>query len=165
MKYIATIGEHQYNVEVLDNQQVSIDGKVLTVDFENVSGQPVYSLLVDGESYEAIVYNDTEGLQVFLQGNLYQVTVEDEREVRLRMAGGSTAVESGEFYLKAPMPGLVVDVPVSEGQEIAKGDILLVLESMKMQNELKSPRDGTIARVRVKVGDNVEGKQTLMDIH
>lgn len=164
MKYITTIGENQYMVEVLEGNRVSIDGKIMTVDFENVSGHPIYSLLVDGESYEAFVYNDDEGLQVMLKGNLYQVNVEDEREVRLRQAGGSTVVDTTEFYLKSPMPGLVIDVPVKEGQEVSQGEILLVLESMKMQNELRCPRDGTVLRVRVKVGDNVERKQTLIDV-
>ena len=72
--------------------------------------------------------------------------------------------EHGEFHLKAPMPGLVVAIPVSEGQTVSKGDVLLMLESMKMQNELKAPRAGTIARMRVKVGDSVELKQTLLSV-
>ncbi len=62
------------------------------------------------------------------------------------------------------MPGLVVAVPVEEGQAVKKGDVLVILESMKMQNELKSPRDGTVSRVRVEAGDNVEQKETLLSI-
>ena len=66
--------------------------------------------------------------------------------------------------LKAPMPGLVVAVPVADGQPVKKGEILLILESMKMQNELKSPRDGTILRVKVKAGDSVEQNQVLLTV-
>jgi biotin carboxyl carrier protein len=62
------------------------------------------------------------------------------------------------------MPGLIVDLPVSEGQEINKGDVLVILESMKMQNELKSPRSGKISRVRVKPGDSVEQRDTLLSV-
>jgi biotin carboxyl carrier protein len=62
------------------------------------------------------------------------------------------------------MPGLVVALPVGEGQAVAKGDVLVILESMKMQNELKAPRDGTVARVRVTVGDSVEQRQTLLSV-
>jgi biotin carboxyl carrier protein len=62
------------------------------------------------------------------------------------------------------MPGLVVAVLVTEGQEIRKGQVILILESMKMQNELKSPRDGTIGRIRVKTGETVEQKQTLLSV-
>ncbi|UCH60339.1 MAG: acetyl-CoA carboxylase biotin carboxyl carrier protein subunit, partial [Anaerolineales bacterium] len=63
-----------------------------------------------------------------------------------------------------PMPGLVVSIPVREGQQIEKGDVLVILESMKMQNELKSPRAGTVARVRIENGDSVEQRQTLLSV-
>jgi biotin carboxyl carrier protein len=62
------------------------------------------------------------------------------------------------------MPGLVVSILVEEGQEIKKGQVILILESMKMQNELKSPRDGTIGRIRIKAGETVEQKQTLLSV-
>lgn len=73
--------------------------------------------------------------------------------------------EGGEFQLKAPMPGLVVSVLVNEGDAVEKGQVLVVLESMKMQNELKAPRPGTVGRVRVKAGETVEQKQTLLSVH
>jgi biotin carboxyl carrier protein len=101
---------------------------------------------------------------VLLRGRLYPAQVEDEREKRLRAAGGGGVADSGEYHLKAPMPGLVVAVPVSEGEAIKKGQVLLILESMKMQNELKAPRDGTVHRVRVKPGESVEQKQTLLSV-
>ena len=72
--------------------------------------------------------------------------------------------ETGEFHLRAPMPGLVVTILVQEGQPIQKGQVLLILESMKMQNELKAPRDGTVGRIRVKPGETVEQKQTLLSV-
>jgi biotin carboxyl carrier protein len=62
------------------------------------------------------------------------------------------------------MPGLVVAVVVNEGQEVKKGQVLLILESMKMQNELKSPRDGVVGRVRVNAGESVEQRQTLLSV-
>jgi len=90
--------------------------------------------------------------------------VEDEREKRLRAAMGGRIYERGEYHLKAPMPGMVISIPVCEGQKVEKGDVLVVLESMKMQNELKSPRPGKVVRLRVKTGDNVEQKQTLLSV-
>ncbi len=78
-------------------------------------------------------------------------------------SGVGTAV-SGTFYLKAPMPGLVVPCRFAEGQEVKKGDVLLILESMKMQNELKSPRNGTIGRIHVKAGDSVEQRQKMLSV-
>ncbi|MDD2923134.1 MAG: acetyl-CoA carboxylase biotin carboxyl carrier protein subunit, partial [Anaerolineales bacterium] len=62
-------------------------------------------------------------------------------------------------------PGLIVAVPVEEGHEVKKGQVLLILESMKMQNELKAPRDGVMGRIRVKAGESVEQKQTLLSMH
>ncbi len=164
MKYITTIEEREFEVEVIDERHVRIGKRLLEVDFEPVSGQPVYSLIVDGKSYEAYVQEGDEFWQVLLRGRLYPASIIDEREKRLRAAGGASVAEAGEYPLKAPMPGLVVAIQVKEGQQVKKGEVLLILESMKMQNELKSPRDGLIGRVRVKSGESVEQKQTLMTV-
>jgi biotin carboxyl carrier protein len=164
MRYITTIGEKQFLVEIIDDRHVSVDGKVYEVDFESVSGQPVYSLIVDGKSHESYVAPGEQDWQVLLRGRLYPVTVEDERERRLRAAAGGGVAETGEFLLKSPMPGLVVSIPVEEGQEVKKGQVLLILESMKMQNELKAPRDGIAHRIKVKTGETVEQKQTLLSV-
>ena len=165
MKYVTTVGEREFLVEIIDERHVSIDGKTYEVDFVSVSGQPVYSLIADGKSHEAYVRESDEGWQVLLRGRLYPVKVEDEREKRLRAAAGGGVAETGEFHLKAPMPGLVVAIPVEEGQQVKKGQVLLILESMKMQNELKSPRDGTVNRIKVEAGESVEQKQPLLSVH
>jgi biotin carboxyl carrier protein len=165
MKYITTVEGKQFLVEVIDEKHISVDGKVYEVDFESVSGQPVYSLIVDGRSHESYIYQgEEENWQVLLRGRLYPVTVEDEREKRLRAAAGGGVAETGEFHLRAPMPGLVVAIPVTEGQQVKRGQVILILESMKMQNEIKAPRDGVIGRIRVKVGETVEQKQTLLSV-
>ena len=164
MKYIATTGEHEYLIEIVDNETIKVDGKTCKVDFESLGEQPVFSLLIDGCSHEAYINPGDGDWEVLYQGILYLVTVEDEREKRLRTTFGGSPQDSSEFYLKAPMPGLVISVLVEEGQKISKGDVLIILESMKMQNELRSPRDGLISRLRVKEGDNVERKQTLLSV-
>lgn len=164
MKYIATIGDNQFTVDVLDKRHVSLGDQIMDVDFENISGQPVYSLVIDGKSYEAYVYEGENELQVLLQGQQYPVKVEDEREKRLRAAAGGTVSETAEFHLRAPMPGLVVAVTVEADQQVAKGQVLIILESMKMQNELKSPRAGKVTRIRVKPGETVEQRQTLLTV-
>src|SRR5512134_3544184 len=164
MKYITTVEDKEYFVEVIDEKHVSVDGKIYNVDFESVSGQPVFSLIVDGKSHEAYVQEGDDNWQVLMRGRLYPVKVEDEREKRLRAAAGAGVAETGEFHLKAPMPGLIVAIPVTEGQEVKKGQVLLVLESMKMQNELKAPRDGVVNRIKVKVGESVEQKQSLLGV-
>jgi biotin carboxyl carrier protein len=164
VKYVTTIGESAFVVDVLDEHHVNLNGTVMEVDFENISGQPVYSLLLDGKSYEAYVYEGDEELQVLLLGQLYPSKVEDEREKRLRAAAGSTVSEGGEYHLRAPMPGLVVGIRVEQDQQVEKGQVLVVLESMKMQNELKSPRAGKVTRIRVKAGETVDQRQTLLTV-
>lgn len=164
MKYITTVGEKEFSVEITDDHHIIVDGKTYHVDFVSVSGQPVYSLIAEGRSHEAYVRESDEGWQVLLRGRLYPVQVEDEREKRLRAAAGGGVAETGEFHLKAPMPGLVVTVSVEEGEEVKKGQVLIILESMKMQNELKSPRDGVVNRIKVKKGESVEQKQALLSV-
>jgi biotin carboxyl carrier protein len=164
MKYITTIAEQQFLIEILDEENILVDDQPYEVDFESVSNQPVYSLLINGQSYEAYVYPNEEGWQVLLHGRLYPAVVIDEREKRLLESAGGRVVEQGEYHLKAPMPGLIVAVPVNEGQKVEKGEVLVVLESMKMQNELRAPRDGSITRIRIKNGDSVEQKQTLLSV-
>jgi acetyl/propionyl-CoA carboxylase alpha subunit len=164
MKYITNIDNREFQIEIVDDHHVIIDGITYEVNFDSVSDQPVYSLLVDGKSYESYIYPGDQGWQVFLFGTLYLATVEDERERRLRAASGGNVAERGEYFLKAPMPGLVISIPVSEGQQIEQGEVLVILESMKMQNELKSPRDGTVSRLRVEPGDNVEQRETLLSV-
>lgn len=161
MKYITTIDNTEYECEILNDKQVSLNGKVINVDFGSVNGQIVYSLLIDGKSHEAYVYADEEEWQVLLRGRQYLVSVEDDRERRLRASGASVSA-SEEFLLKSPMPGLVVTIPVKDGDQVVKGQVLLVLESMKMQNELKSPRDGVVSRIKVNPGDKVEQKQAML---
>ncbi|MFL7868586.1 MAG: biotin/lipoyl-containing protein [Anaerolineales bacterium] len=164
MKYISTVNDIEYLIEIIDERHISVNGRTLTVDFNSVSGQPVYSLLVDGTSSEAYVYPGEEKWEVLLMGRQFQVMVEDERDKRLRAAAGGSVSEAGEYHLKAPMPGMVVSILVEEGQKIEKGQVLLILESMKMQNELKSPRAGTMGRLRVKAGESVEQRQTLLSV-
>jgi biotin carboxyl carrier protein len=164
MKYITSIDGQEFTIELLDDRRVSVDGRIYEVDFLQVGDQPVYSLLLDGVSYDALVYPDEDQWQVTFQGEMYIALVEDEREKRLRATMGMGVSEQQEFFLKAPMPGLVVAVPVVNGQPVEKGDVLLVLESMKMQNELRAPRNGTVNRIRVKAGDRVEKKETLLSV-
>jgi len=164
MKYITTVNDHEYTIEIFDEAHISVEGVMYELNFERVGNQPVYSLVLGGQSYEAHVYTDDEQWQVLLRGDMYRAVVEDEREKRLRMQFEGGMAEQGEFHLKAPMPGMVIAIPVDEGQAVEKGEVLLILESMKMQNELKSPRAGKISRVRVAAGERVEQKQTLLSV-
>lgn len=164
MRYIAEIDGLEFPVEILEKGRVRFGEQILEVDLAAISGQPLYSLLVNGKSYEAYVYPEEEGWKVLLLGHAYSVRVQDERERRLRSLAASLVSGEREFVLRAPMPGLIVAVPVREGQQVARGETLVVLESMKMQNELKSPRAGRVTRVRVQAGAVVEQRQILLTV-
>jgi biotin carboxyl carrier protein len=95
---------------------------------------------------------------------LYTVRVIDERAKRLAEAAGVFTPATGELHVKSPMPGLIVAVPVKEGDVVQKGQVVIVLESMKMENELKASRDGTIVAVKVAPRQTVEQGQVLLVI-
>lgn len=164
MRYAATLHDKTYIIEINDERHITLDGVPYEVNFTNINNQPIFSLILGGQSYEALITpGEGDQWEVMLRGRQYAVEVEDERERRLRqMAGMGHGHGTGEFTLKAPMPGLVVNVLVSEGQEVRKGETLIILESMKMQNELKSNRPGKIASIKVQAGQGVEQNQPLV---
>ena len=164
MKYEVIIGEEIFTVEVDGEDSVLLNGERVTIDFGSMGVSGLYSLLVNNESFEALVEQNDEVWQVLMRGNLYDVQVIDERSQLLRSRETSLVPDSGEVAIKAPMPGLVVAVPVEVGQEVEKGDNVIILESMKMENELKAPRAGRIDRVMVEAGDNVDQHQTMVVI-
>ena len=164
MKYIATIEGRDYEIEINSETEVTLDGERLTLDFHAVAENSGYSLLVNGQSYEAYLYPTEAGSQVLMRGRSYLVQVVDERQRRLQESAGPPPLTAGEFHLKAPMPGLVIGVPVEEGQRVAAGQNLIILESMKMQNELKAPREGVVSRLRVRAGDRVEQNQPMLTL-
>jgi len=124
----------------------------------------MYSLLLDHLSFEAVVEERDDLYHVLMAGDLYEVEVTDERSRRLASAFMAFGDSGGEISIRAPMPGLIGRVPVVEGQAVSKGETLVILESMKMENELKSPRDGIVHRVCVAAGENVEQNKVLVTI-
>lgn len=162
MKYVANVDGQVYEIEINEDGQILANGEQLPADFMAVAEQSVYSLIFENRSFEAYISPGESGYEVLLRGQRYTVQVEDERARLLRKVGGAQAATSGEFQLKSPMPGLVIDVPVKEGTEVKKGDNLIILESMKMQNELKSPRDGTVIRINASAGDSVQQNAVLI---
>ena len=160
MKYVTTIGERQYTIEINRDDQITIDGVAYPIDLRAID-EATFSLLINNASLEALVEASNGEIHVLLRGRLYAARVEDERASRLSQSGG-LHVGSGEVTIKSPMPGLIVAIAVSEGQAVQKGQTVVVLESMKMENELKAPRDGTIAAIKVSPRQSVEQHQPLI---
>ena len=164
MKYQTIVNGQTFEIEINEDGRILVNGEARAIDFRVLREGELYSLLLDHDSFEAVVEEREDGYHVLMTGDLYEVQVTDERSRRLAsafMAFGDTA---GEVVIRAPMPGMIVRVPVVEGQAVAKGETLVILESMKMENELKAPRDGTIRHVNVKAGDSVEQNKVLMTI-
>jgi biotin carboxyl carrier protein len=164
MKYYATIDDQTFEIEINQLGELCIDGECAEVDFQSIAGSSIYSLLLGNASYEALVEARDDFYEVLVQGTLYRVSVQDERMRRLAQAARGFAPPSGEIAIKAPMPGLIVDVSVQEGQVVDQGSVLVILESMKMENELRAPRAGIVSQVRVHNGQSVEENETLVAI-
>ena len=162
MKYSTTIGEKTFIIDINRDGEITIDGEPYPIDLRAID-EFTYSLLLDNTSYEALVDSGSdEEVNVLLRGRLYAARVLDERATRLSKASGGAAVSTGEITLKSPMPGLIVAIQVNEGDAVKKGQTLIVLESMKMENELKAPRDGVIGPIKVKLRQSVDQHQALL---
>ena len=125
-------------------------------------GPDLYSLLIDNNSYEVLIEEQGGEYRVLLLEKLYTVQVKDDFRHQIARLRRVRARPSGRMAVKAPMPGLVVAVSVAEGQEVSTGDVLIILESMKMENEVRVPCDGRANRVRVSLSETVEKGQTLV---
>lgn len=156
MKYVATVGGQEYVVSIEGSDEVVVCGTPRTVHLEKIDGDSLFSLLIDTTSYEAFVERHKDKYYVTVEGNRYEVLVEDERLRRLGRRGGAGRGEVGAATVRSPMPGVVVTVPVQAGQTIKAGDSVAVLEAMKMENEIRSPRDGVVESVHVTPGQKVD---------
>jgi len=164
MKYQATVNGRTFEIEINQDGRILVNNQPRTIDFRELREGELYSVLVDYLSYEAVVEERDDVYHVLMAGDLYEVSVTDERSRRLASAFMALSDVSGEVAIRAPMPGLIVRVPVQEGDVVAKGDTVVILESMKMENELKAPRDGKVHRINVKAGDSVEQNKVLVTI-
>ncbi|MBZ0288714.1 MAG: biotin/lipoyl-binding protein [Anaerolineae bacterium] len=163
MKYVTTINNKAFEIEIQRDGSLLVNGEQREVDFLAL-GPSLYSILMDGLSHELVIEERDNDIEVLLRGKLYSGTVLDERAQLMAERTGGMMTDTGEMSVKAPMPGLVVIVPVEVGQEVRAGQTVIVLESMKMQNELKSPRDGVVQSVNVTAGQSVEQNKILITI-
>jgi biotin carboxyl carrier protein len=139
------------------------DGRELLADLKSADGHKHFSLMVDHKSHE-IYFSGRNGdeFNLVLDGKPFQVEVETERQHRFKSLASSSKVDTGEVNIKSPMPGLVTIISVQPGDHVEQGQRLLVLEAMKMENEIRAPRAGIIKDIGVKQGQTVEQNKVLM---
>jgi biotin carboxyl carrier protein len=162
-RYTVQVGERTLTIEV-DGERVYLDGRLVEVRWGGRSGDVRRRLLVAGRSIPFIV--DLGGRarwRLSTDGHRFDVEVLDERARAVRAAGVARDGGAAEA-LKAPMPGRIVRVLVAEGQAVEAGQGLVVMEAMKMENELKAAGGGTVRRVRVEQGDRVEKGALLVEM-
>ncbi|REJ80599.1 MAG: acetyl-CoA carboxylase biotin carboxyl carrier protein subunit [Bacteroidetes bacterium] len=127
-----------------------------------------FHVLHKGRSFNAEIISSDLQAKTFVirvNNNVYELSVKDKYDLLLKEMGIDVNAGKKVNDIKAPMPGLVLSVMVEDGQQIAKGDALLVLEAMKMENVLKSPSDGIIKKIQVSKGDKVEKNQVMIVIN
>jgi biotin carboxyl carrier protein len=150
---------HRLKLEQQENTWLcTLDGREIVADAV-LSRPNVISLLIDGKAWEVKREQTATDLHLWVRGARYEAEVRDPRSLRSRRAESST--DLGPKKVMAPMPGKVVRVLVQENEEVEAGQGLLVVEAMKMQNELKSPKKGTVRRLKAGIGTAVNAGDVL----
>ncbi len=168
VRYLATLHGHTeqlvVDVEELPNGLLclTVDGQRHEVDALALDHGAV-SLLLDGQVYDVEFDDVGQEVQVLVRGDAFRVDVADERALRLRAGAAAFQVE-GKVTLTAPMPGKVVRLLVKQGEAVQEGQGLVVVEAMKMENELKSPKAGTVTEVFAQEGKTVEANAKLLTV-
>src|SRR5215207_6307625 len=167
MAYIATLGEQTYKLEVQELEEdhlyrVIIDGVERIVDGRKVSGH-IYSLLIDNRSFTLDVAVKEDTYTVACGGKSICLQLLDERRA-LRPGEGSGSTRDGGKLVRSFMPGKVVAVLVAVGDEIEKDQGLLVIEAMKMENEIRTATAGKVKEIRVAPGQAVESGELLIEL-
>jgi biotin carboxyl carrier protein len=162
MSYVAVVNDDSFRINLDNPQLLLVNEEPHKASIEGTGGPSLYSLIVDNSSYEVHVEEREGSYRVLLLGQLYDVRVEEEGAFLLSKAQQARPpAEDEEIIIKSPIPGLIFDVTVTEGQQVAQGDILVIVEAMKMENELRAPRESVVQTIHVRPGDNVD-KGTLL---
>ena len=164
-KYAVTVEGREREVRLEGRQgdcRVSLDaGGAMEADLFVSGAVHQYSLLIDHRSFEGIAEPVEDGWLIWVDGEPFELQVVDSR---LKGLGGGRARAAGaqKATMTTPMPGMIVALAVSAGDEVVKGQALLTLEAMKMRNDLKSPRDGRVKEVKVAPGQTVAKGDVLV---
>ncbi|NQX90926.1 MAG: biotin/lipoyl-binding protein [Flavobacteriales bacterium] len=160
----AIIDGQEVSIEAVSKGETKVDGNVVRHDTQQQSSH-YYTVELKGRTHHVEVRGfdkATSMADLRVDGKKVNVQMTDQYDDLLKALGMERGAASQEKDLKAPMPGLVLSIDCKEGQEVAKGDALLVLEAMKMENVIKSPRDGEIEKIKIEEGKAVEKNEVLI---
>jgi len=162
MKYITIINKKQFEIEIVGEGRLMVNGVLHEVDFLELRNS-LYSIIKDNRSLEIVIEETSaDQYEIMLGGRLYDGQILDERALLMINRKGGIKLNSGE--VNSPMPGLIVEVRTAVGDIVEEGQTVVILESMKMQNELKAPRTGTVTQIAVNKGQTVEKGALLVVI-
>ena len=150
--------------ETADGLQVVVGDRAYSAELSPPDAGGLRQLRLDDRRQDVMLVARPDGCIVAADGLALDVKVEDERAARLASFGGGKAKQAHAATIRAPMPGLVVRVPAETGQSVEVGQVVVVLQAMKMENELGSPSAGTVSRIHVKPGQPVEHGQVLVEL-
>lgn len=156
--------QKEISIEPIENGFV-IDGKEVPFDIISLS-ENGFHIIQDYKGYRisvAGVDKENKTVDLVINGQKYLVEVKDRMELLLEKMGMNKSVTNKLNLLKAPMPGMVLQVLVSAGQQVKKGDSILILEAMKMENIIKSPGEGIVKKVLVNAKDKVEKNAVMVE--
>lgn len=165
MKYFVSVNGRSHEVQVVERLgqlAVSVDGRALDIHYEEVDNLGQVALRCEGKSFGLSIEGDEHALSAVIAGHLYAVEIEDERE-RAAHAAERTAAKAGGV-IKSIMPGVVVKLLVREGQQVEKGQPLLILEAMKMQNEIAATSAGCVKTLHVREREAVGSGAKLVTL-
>jgi pyruvate carboxylase subunit B len=164
MRYRVMIAGRTVEVD-LGPHGVQVDGERVSAELQAVPDGPVRSLLLDGASHRFVARRSEPGLwELQLRGWRLAAEVVDQRTLRIREMTGAASAAAGPKPVRAPMPGLVVRVEVADGDVVKPGQGLVIVEAMKMENELRAEIAGRVKAVRVQAGQAVEKDQVLIEL-
>lgn len=155
-----------YKLSVNDAFDFEVSAEHLSdIDILQISDNE-YHILQDYSSYEAKIESsdfNAKSYTVKLNNRIYDIKISDDLDLLIKDMGFALGSTKQVNIIKAPMPGLILDMAIKAGQNVSENDTLLILEAMKMENIIASPRDGTIKSISVKKGDAVEKNQLLIE--
>ncbi len=166
MNYHVRLDDETVLVKNIDREKktAEINGTAVPFDFQHVRAD-LYSLLVDGEAFSLQIKDAGDGREIRLGSHFFNAVIEDERQAVFNKLQSQHKTESGAALVKAPMPGLVVRLEVQKGARVEKGQGVIVIEAMKMENEIKSPISGIVSEVLVETRATVEKNTPLIRIN